>query len=82
VTADADPVVHELTTEIGPDPYDARLWRLVATCRCLGFARTGVSVNRAACEAATLTIDAEHVRHMARCAAGTHAVDHRPEWLP
>jgi hypothetical protein len=73
--------VHELTVDIAPDLYDTTLWRLSATCSCLGFARGGLAATRAACEAGALTIDRQHMLHMAHVAAGWQQVPGRPDWL-
>lgn len=81
MTAPAE-LLHELTVEITPDPHDPSLWRLVATCTCLGFAVTSSASVRAACEAAVPHIDRAHLVHMHRVASGTHHVEDRPEWLP
>lgn len=70
---------HELTVETTRTDDDR--WRVVATCSCLHFARTGIASNRSVAEAAIDIMDSHHMAHVERCEQGVGYAPDPSEWL-
>lgn len=71
---------HQLTVSVAA-LGSAGPWRVVATCTCLGFARTAVCASQPVAEYGRLIASDYHGEHVGRCRRGLEIPEQRPAWL-